>query len=321
MKKIVDDGRLIYKVCSLYYKDDMRQQDISEYLGISRATVSRMLQKGKEEGIVRIEVINPVQFSYGEIEKALERKYGLKEVVVVESSVLDTKDESISRLYEEAARFLALFFKEGQKIGVSMGHTVHNIAKTNVNLKKGNDYLFVPMLGGISPSSTGVADIQSNSVAQEFARKFGGQYTQFLSPAVFSEHKIMDYFMKEESVNFILEDLQKLDTVVMGIGIPQRMESTIVKAGYISESQLQEFANYGLVGDVALQFFDEKGDTEKFCEFNDRVAGIKPDMIRSVPNRIGVAGGENKAEAIKGAIRGGFVNILITNVDAANRLL
>ena len=53
MKKIVDDWRLIYKVCSLYYEDDMRQQEISDYLGISRATISRMLQKGKESGIVR----------------------------------------------------------------------------------------------------------------------------------------------------------------------------------------------------------------------------------------------------------------------------
>ena len=49
MKKIVDDWRLIYKVCSLYYEDDMRRQEVSDYLGISRATVSRMLQKRKRK--------------------------------------------------------------------------------------------------------------------------------------------------------------------------------------------------------------------------------------------------------------------------------
>nr|WP_287477588.1 hypothetical protein [Anaerostipes sp.] len=36
---------------------------------MSRATVSRMLQKGKEGGIVKVEVINPVQFSYGKLEQ------------------------------------------------------------------------------------------------------------------------------------------------------------------------------------------------------------------------------------------------------------
>ena len=142
MKKIVDDWRLIYKVCSLYYEDDMRQQEVSDYLGISRATVSRMLQKGKESGIVRVEVINPVQFSYNKLEKALERKYGLKEVSVVESSALDTKTESVSRMYERAALYLSQFFKDGDWIGVTMGHTLHKrsviLICRNIFIRKNN---------------------------------------------------------------------------------------------------------------------------------------------------------------------------------------
>ena len=47
MKKIVDDERLIYKVCCLYYQDDMNQKEIGDYLGISRSSVLRMLQKGE----------------------------------------------------------------------------------------------------------------------------------------------------------------------------------------------------------------------------------------------------------------------------------
>lgn len=109
MKKIVDDWRLIYKVCSLYYEDDMRQQEISDYLGISRATISRMLQKGKESGIVRVEVVNPIQFTYGKLEKTLERKYGLKDVIVVENSSLDTRQESLNKMYEKAALYLSQF--------------------------------------------------------------------------------------------------------------------------------------------------------------------------------------------------------------------
>ena len=52
MKKIVDDERLIYKVCSLYYQDNMNQQEVGDYLGVSRSSVLRMLQKGRELGIV-----------------------------------------------------------------------------------------------------------------------------------------------------------------------------------------------------------------------------------------------------------------------------
>ncbi len=321
MKKIVDDWRLIYKVCSLYYEDDMRQQEVSDYLGISRATVSRMLQKGKESGIVRVEVINPVQFSYNKLEKALERKYGLKEAIVVESSALDTKTESVSRMYERAALYLSQFFKDGDCIGVSMGHTLHNVVKTNRVFSKGNHYMFVPLVGGISQSTVDKVDVQSNQIALEFAGKFGGTYTQFLSPAVFSEKTVMQSFLKEKAVSYIFDDFRKLDTVIMGIGIPHKVESTLVQAGYITEKELEHFAEEGLVGDIALHFFDKDGSTEKFRQFNDRVAGIPPEMIRRVRNRIAIAGGENKAEAIRGAIKGGYINMLITNIDAAEKLL
>ena len=321
MKKIVDDWRLIYKVCSLYYEDDMRQQEVSDYLGISRATVSRMLQKGKESGIVRVEVINPVQFSYNKLEKALERKYGLKEVIVVESSALDTKTESVSRMYERAALYLSQFFKDGDWIGVTMGHTLHNIVKTNRAFEKDKKLMFVPIVGGIGQSTIDKVDVQSNRIAQEFSRKFGGTYTQFLSPAVFSEQKAMEYFLKEKSISYIFDDFQKLDTLIMGIGIPQRVESTLVRAGYITGENLEKFARDGMAGDIALNFFDEDGATEKFRAFNDRVAGMPLEMMKKVRNRIGIAGGENRAEAIRGAIKGGFINMLITNIDAAEKLL
>ena len=96
MKKIVDDERLIYKVCCLYYQDDMNQKEIGEYLGVSRSSVLRMLHKGKEMGIVRIELHNPRFYDYGEMEKALERAYGLKDVLIVENSVLYTRWENAS---------------------------------------------------------------------------------------------------------------------------------------------------------------------------------------------------------------------------------
>mgnify|MGYP002640673074 FL=1 len=321
MKKIVDDWRLIYKVCSLYYEDDMRQQEVSDYLGISRATVSRMLQKGKESGIVRVEVINPVQFSYNKLEKALERKYGLKEVIVVESSALDTKTESVSRMYERAALYLSQFFKDGDWIGVTMGHTLHNIVKTNRAFEKDKKLMFVPIVGGIGQSTIDKVDVQSNRIAQEFSRKFGGTYTQFLSPAVFSEQKAMEYFLKEKSISYIFDDFQKLDTLIMGIGIPQRVESTLVRAGYITGENLEKFARDGMAGDIALHFFDEDGATEKFRAFNDRVAGMPLEMMKKVRNRIGIAGGENRAEAIRGAINGHYINTLITDIQCAEALI
>lgn len=75
MKKIVDDTRLIYKCCSLYYEEQLGQQDICRVLGVSRPSVSRMLKLGRELGIVRIDVINPRVLSYSTLERQLERLF------------------------------------------------------------------------------------------------------------------------------------------------------------------------------------------------------------------------------------------------------
>ncbi len=321
MKKIVDDERLIYKVCCLYYQDDMNQKEVGDYLGISRSSVLRMLRKGKEMGIVTIELHNPRFYDYGEMEKQLERLYGLKDVVIVENSVLDTRQEAASYMFGQAADYLYSFFKEGDHVGVAMGNTLNNVVSTNKTYEKFKDLLFVAMEGGISQGTMDRIDVQGNELARKFADKFGGVYAQFLSPAVFSDKNVLDYFMEEKAVNYILDEFRKLNVIVVGIGIPGGANHTLNKAGYITENELDALVEHGAVGDMCLQFFDRDGNTEQFRFFNERVAAMRLEEIRRVPSKIGIAGGERKAEAVTGAIRGGYINILITDNECAKRLI
>jgi len=55
-------------------------------------------------------------------------------------------------------------------------------------------------------------------------------------------------------------------------------------------------------------------------EFNDRILGLRPEQLKAVPRRIGVAGGARKHEAILGALRGGWVDVLVTDSITAERL-
>ena len=236
MKKIVDDERLIYKVCSLYYQDDMNQQEVGDFLGVSRSSVLRMLQKGKELGIVTIELHNPRFYDYGNMEKKLERAYGLKDVLIVENSVLDTRQEAASYMFGSASDYLYSFFKDGDRIGVAMGNTLNNVVSTNKTYD-GKDLMFVALEGSISRITVDGTDVQGNELARKFADKFGGTYTQFLSPAVFSDWKVLDFFMKEKAVNYILDEFKDLNVVVVGIGVPDGTEHTLDKAGYMTASE------------------------------------------------------------------------------------
>lgn len=319
MKKIIDDIRTIFKCCSLYYEDDMSQQEICEYLGISRPSVSRMLKMGREQGVVKIEINNPYNITYGKLERALEKKFGLKEVIVVESSPIETGTERISTgIGEETLNFLSKRLEDGEYVGVSMGMTLQNVIRAKRSIEEPIRCTFVPIIGGVGESRL---DIHSNYIAAEFAKLFGGECVQFFSPAVFSDAKVLEGFLKEKSMKKIFNIYRKVETVIMGIGIPDRAGSTLMATGYVDTNLLDSFVANGAVGDISLQFFDAAGSTERFKDFNDRVAGMPIEQLKKVRKRIGIAGGAQKAQAVLGAIRGGFLNILITDVDCANLLV
>lgn len=320
MRKIVDDVHTIYKCCSLYYEDEMSQQQICDYLGISRATVSRMLKAGREQGMVRIEVIDPNPASYKDMERRLVAQYGLKDAVIVASSVLDSKNEIATYLSETAADYLDRHMQYGEHIGVSMGTTLHSITQIKKPYAADRDLTFVPIVGGIGMRRMARTDIQSNEVAEGFARMYGGRYLQFLSPAIFSDRDVLNGFLQEKTINYIFDYFQKLSTIICGIGTPGD-DSTLVSYGYLAREDMQRMMDAGAAGDMALRFFNIEGSTRPFEDLNSRIASMPLDAMLAVGNRIGVVSGSKKVRAVKGAIRSGMINILITDLSCAEALI
>ena len=109
MRKKVDDPRLMIKVCDLYYNQNASRQEIGQELGLSRPTIARLLDSAREQGLVRIEIPDLDTIAYWELEKKLEGKYGLRQVLVVDGS--DDKDTLESALGSSAARYLQYVIK------------------------------------------------------------------------------------------------------------------------------------------------------------------------------------------------------------------
>ncbi|MFR1150587.1 MAG: MarR family transcriptional regulator [Butyricicoccus sp.] len=51
---------LLVRISELYYQQNLSQQDISKITGISRPTISRLLDEAKETGVVEIIVHSPI---------------------------------------------------------------------------------------------------------------------------------------------------------------------------------------------------------------------------------------------------------------------
>jgi DNA-binding transcriptional regulator LsrR (DeoR family) len=76
--------KFIQKIARLYYLEDMNQDEIADKFNIHRVQVSRYLQKAKKLNIVEIKV-NVMKEGHQDLEREIEKKFGVKECIVVPS--------------------------------------------------------------------------------------------------------------------------------------------------------------------------------------------------------------------------------------------
>lgn len=301
------------KICEMYYTEEINQKMIAEELGLSRPTISRILKNAKERGIVKI-IIDPVfGNSYVDLEKKIEHRFGLKEVFIVESKA--DSDEQKNALGKAAASYLERLVKDDSVVGISMGTS---LAKVPQFIKKGlsKKAVFTPLVGGLG--HTGM-ELHSNTIVEAMAKVFGGFYYLLHAPARVSSALIKEEFLKEEGINQIVKMGDELEIALVGIGVPNA-SSAIMATGYYNEDDMQKMRDKEVVGDVCMQFFDITGDTKPFGADNN-VVGVDIKKLRKVPHAIGVAGGKEKALAIAGAIKGGYINVLVTDCECGKQLL
>ena len=87
-----------------------------------------------------------------------------------------------------------------------------------------------------------------------------------------------------------------------------------------AREELTELTDLGAVGDMSLRFFDAKG-APVITPLNERVIGMTLDEIKASRRVVAVAGGPRKVAAIRGAMLGGYIDVLITDHFTAERLL
>ncbi len=75
--------RLLHKIAWAYYEEGLTQKQVGERFGLSRIKVSRLLEKAREQNVVQI-YIAPIDSPHFEIEKSIEERYGLDEVIIVQ---------------------------------------------------------------------------------------------------------------------------------------------------------------------------------------------------------------------------------------------
>lgn len=306
-----DRAELLVRAAELYYEEGLNQNAIADILNTSRPTVSRLLDKAKETGVVEIIVHSPIRKD-PKLSYALRTKYNLRDAVVVSGSYDYPK--ALDRCCEAACQLFNSILENNMTVGISWG-SVPQIICEQIEHQEYYNVNVVQMVGCLG---SGDPNVDGLELAIRLSRKLGATYSNIYAPVYVSSKVVRDYLTAEPQIEATLRKAMHTDIFITGIGSLDS-STTIQKAGYWTDQSRLDLISHGAVGHLLARPFDING---KSVEMLDRyIIGAELKALKVPDWSIGVSAAEFKAEATLGAIRGGYINTLVVDQKLASKLL
>ncbi len=303
---ISSEEGLVSRVAWLYYRERLTQEEVSSRLGIPRVKVSRLIERGHRLGIIQVQ-INSAFCDCLELESEVAKSYGLDDVRVIPSGH-DGRNITNENLSFEAGRYLTTVLKDQALLAIGWGDTItRTLQKLNYFFLRENISL-VSLSGGVSAYLHGLTGFYTDQTRIHIIP----------APILTSNAELALAIKKEPRVKEILAMVPMADCAIVGIGAAVD-NATIVHSGYVMSEEIALYKRQGAVGDILGQFYDGDGRILDL-PLHTRITGTNLETLEQIPRVIGVAGGLHKVSAIKGALAGGLINVLVTDEDAATAL-
>jgi DNA-binding transcriptional regulator LsrR (DeoR family) len=303
------------RVARLYYERKARQADIAAQLDLSQASVSRLLKRAEEEQIVRITVSVP-HGAFTELEEELEALYGLKEAIVVDSGADEA--EILRDLGAAAAYYVETTLKSGEVIGISSwSSTLVAMVDALHPLPRSINTRVVQILGGVGDPN---AENHATHLTRRMASLTRGEATFLPTPGITGSAEMARIYLEDPFVRPTLAQFAQVTLALVGIGTVEPSKLLTSSGNIFNAEELDLLRSRGSVGDICLRFFDQDG-APVLTPLNERVIGMRLEQLRQIPRSVGIAGGQRKLRAILGALRGRWINVLITDRGTAAALV
>ena len=305
-------------VAWLYHTRGLRQNAIAERLKISQSKVSRLLEQAVDLDIVRTVVVLPAD-EQSILESELESAYGLDQASVYDiGSVADE-----AQLVRELGQLLALQLQsmplEAPVVGfTSWSRTLQEMVRHLRPLKHTGTRYVVEMVGDLGPPSLQHLAAQHT---QQLADATGAEAMFLRLPGVLPSVEVKQTLLAHDShARTALRRLDDIDVALVGIGSGDIVPPLRSGDNFFTADQVAQAKGRGAVGEVNLHYIAENGELVP-TDFAELVVGVSVEQLRHAPRRIGVAGGPSKYQAIRAALLGGWITLLVTDADTAQWLV
>lgn len=311
--EVADDGPaehddLLLRVAERYYFARRSMVEIAREFGISRFRVARLLDEGERRGAVRITLHRPGR-AQGELSTRLKAKYGVRHAVVVNSGGLGEGQLRLA-LGSAGARLLSSLLSDGDVLGVGWGRAVSAVADAAVNLP----HCVVVQLSGI----TGPPSNNSMDLVRRFAALTGETAYPLYAPLLVPDAVTAKSLRSSPGIAETFARFRDVSVALVAVGSWDPPNSLL--RSYIPPKVRDLLTAAGLRAELGGIFLDEDG-REIATPLSHQILSISAAELADVPTVIAVAGHPSKAVAIRAALRGGYVNALVTDSAVAQALL
>jgi DNA-binding transcriptional regulator LsrR (DeoR family) len=301
----VHDESTLITAAELYYRDQLSQHEVAQRLGVSRSTVSRMLQLARDEGIVHIEIRR--RSSPESLSADLRSALGLRRVAVVPASARSGLQVIVEAALAEIAR---LELGRGDARAVSWGSTLAEIARSR-QFPRLPGVQLVPAIAAFDEPD---ARFQTNELARRIGERSGAD-VQFLHWPAMPSERLRRTLLADEDVRRRLALWDGLAAALVGIGPSPSGVETAPAHVLAARGELA-----GAAGDVVSRYFDIDGRDVPFTG-EKLLLGMSRDQLRTTGTVIAVAVGATKGPSIVGAARAGLLDVLVTDDAGASAAL
>ncbi|MGO2748936.1 MAG: sugar-binding transcriptional regulator [Pseudoclavibacter sp.] len=305
----------LVRAARLYYLDGLSQSDVATALGVSRASVSRILSAARDQGIVEIRIHDPhVVGRVSELEQQIVDAFGVGSAVVV--SGLPGR-HPLDVVAGAAADYFAERVPSVGSVGLSWGKSIDAFVEQIHVESTGRALTLCPLVGGM-PFDSGPA---GNTALERLSQKSGAKAFRFESPAVVESPQTWAALTRESSISSAIKRATDVQLAFVGIGSYGLHASRhIVSAMRLSDDERAELDAQEPVGDICGRFFDAAGRALG-SPVSERVIGITLEQLAAIPEVVGFAAGAEKAPGVAGSLRTGALDGVVLDEDLARALV
>ncbi|QUS36847.1 MarR family transcriptional regulator [Falsirhodobacter algicola] len=294
----------------LYYAGGLTQDQIAAQMGISRQRAQRLVSRAMQEGLVRVRLEHPLSECL-ELEARLRDRFDLHEVRVAPSLGEDI-DRSLGPI--AAALFDAVLGRETTGIvGLGIGRALAAMA-AEVEHRARPDQTLVSLIGNIADDGSG----SQFEVIMTLAARIHAPHFPMPAPVLVASAEERRSVLNLRAVRTVRDLGQRADVIFLGVG-QMGARAPLLTQGFLTSDDLHALERRGAVGEITGYVYDADG------QYIDTPLGERLTSVQVHPSAerltVGVAGGKAKMAALRGALKGGILNGLVTDETTARALL